>query len=254
MVAVCRRAICLSNGSAAGPWWKLRVLVPSGPERTEFVRTFLVFWMLIGALGVMPRNVQADEPDAARDAEGRALFDAGRVAYDDGRYEDALGYFQRAFDLSGRPGLLFNIGSAAERVRNDRLALESYRKYLEALPEAPNRGFVEKRIRFLERTVAEPAEGEASSPVIPSPEQAARSVSVTSPSPSLPAGSPPRDDARGGVTGRWWFWTAIGVVAVAAAATGIVLATRGGGSGGIEPPIPGDLGPGGVVITLGERR
>ena len=45
---------------------------------------------------------------------------------------------------------------------------------------------------------------------------------------------------------KWWLWTAIAVV-VAGAATATALALR---ERGTEKPLPGDVGPGGVVYTL----
>jgi tetratricopeptide (TPR) repeat protein len=98
--------------------------------------------------GVPTARAQSDEQ--LGDEEARALFEAGRTAYTAGRYEDALQHFQGAYRLSQRPALLFNIASSAERVRNDELAVESYRRYLELLPNAENRALVERRIEFLE--------------------------------------------------------------------------------------------------------
>lgn len=101
--------------------------------------------------------------DETRDSEARGLFDAGVSAYGGGRYEEALGYFQRAYDLSERPVLLYNIGTAAERARRDEVALRAYEQYLERVPDAANRARVETRITALRALVsAEPASaGEA---------------------------------------------------------------------------------------------
>ena len=90
----------------------------------------------------------------ARDQEARALYQAGRVAFDDGRFEEALGYFERSHQLSGRPELLFNIGSAADRLRRNEYALESLEAYLAALPDATNRRSVEARIAVLRQAAA----------------------------------------------------------------------------------------------------
>jgi len=68
------------------------------------------------------------------DQEARALFDAASVAFEEGRYENALEYFQRSYALSRRPQLLYNIGVTAERLRLDREALEAFRSFLELAP------------------------------------------------------------------------------------------------------------------------
>lgn len=123
-----------------------------------------VTWLLLGlALWVScvlcaPPSVSAQ----GSDAEARALFNAGEVAYSEGRYESALDYFRRAYDLSGRALLLYNIGSAAEHVRQDAAALEAFERYLRDTPEdAPHRVAVAARVEFLRRTLAESAAAEA---------------------------------------------------------------------------------------------
>jgi tetratricopeptide (TPR) repeat protein len=94
-------------------------------------------------------------PAGGEDAEARSLFEAGRTAYDEGRYDNALRYFQQAYELSGRPELLFNVGSAADRLRRDDEALAAFEAYLEARPGADNRRAVEARIAVLREEVSE---------------------------------------------------------------------------------------------------
>lgn len=93
-------------------------------------------------------------PSAAPDPEvervARELFEQGRDAYANGQFPEARELFQHSYDLSGRPGLLYNIAQASERMRDDEHALELYRAYLEAVPDASERDFVEARIVFLE--------------------------------------------------------------------------------------------------------
>lgn len=89
------------------------------------------------------------------DEEARALYSAGEIAYNEGRFQSALDYFQRAYELSSRPALLYNIGSAAERVRQDDVALAAFERYLAEMPEAPNRPAVEARIQILRTAIAE---------------------------------------------------------------------------------------------------
>jgi tetratricopeptide (TPR) repeat protein len=81
------------------------------------------------------------------DEEARANFEAGRVAFADARFDDALPYFERAYALSQRPELLYNIGLCHDRLGHDAEALAAFQGYLEAIPEAENRAEVEQRIR-----------------------------------------------------------------------------------------------------------
>ena len=57
--------------------------------------------------------------DPSADAEARAHYQAGQLAFDQGRFENALESFRMAYALSQRPELLYNIASAADRLRQD---------------------------------------------------------------------------------------------------------------------------------------
>lgn len=129
---------------------------------------------VVGALamtGAVARAQPPEGPDASEDAtegedetteggvterdeEARGLFLAGSAAFQRGHYEEALDYFQRAYELSGRARMLFNIGHTAERLRRDELALRSFERYLRDVPEAENRTSVEARVRLLREAIA----------------------------------------------------------------------------------------------------
>lgn len=200
---------------------------------------FVVLAVMTLCVGV-PKGGHAQDvaSPGSRDAEARHLFSAGRLAYDEGRFEDALQNYQRSYELSGRPELLFNIGMAADRLREDGKALEAFRAYLNAVPDAPNRARVEERIRVLERTQASVLPAPS-----PEPEPASPAVEIVVAKPSPP--SSPSD--RPSLASRWWFWTAIGVGVAAVAVTAVVIASR-PESTTLES---GDVG--GIIFTLGGR-
>ncbi|MEM7606759.1 MAG: hypothetical protein AAF411_15495 [Myxococcota bacterium] len=103
--------------------------------------------------------------DARADDEAREIFEAGEASYRRGDYRRALDYFRHAYSLSPRPELLFNIGNAAERAREDETAIEYYERYLEALPDAENRQMVERRLTALRQDAdVEPADVPSASP------------------------------------------------------------------------------------------
>lgn len=117
--------------------------------------------LLIAVLtGLLPHGARAQTPPtadatAARDQDARRLFEAGREAYVDEKYQDALNYFQQSHELSGRPQLLFNVGQAADRLGQSERAAEAFRGYLAAVPDAGNRAEVEARIAELDAAQAE---------------------------------------------------------------------------------------------------
>jgi tetratricopeptide (TPR) repeat protein len=191
-------------------------------------------------------QAQAQAGSSGKDKAARELFNAGRAAYDEGLYEDALASFRRAYELSKRPALLFNIGQAADRARRDREALDAFEQYLLEVPAADNRAFVEGRIAVLKKAL-EPEQRPAPTET---PNLSPSTVTLPPAEPSAPAaavGSSTADvDDDGSVTSKWWFWTAIGVGAAAIVVTTVVLAS------GSEDLEQGQVG--GVVRTLEVQR
>ncbi len=102
--------------------------------------------------------VHAQTPPDAHDSDDQAarlLYERGAEAYQAGEYRTALERFQQAYDLSHRAALLYNIGSALDRLRQDREALAAFRQFLAEVPDHPRRGEVEARVRALETTIAD---------------------------------------------------------------------------------------------------
>lgn len=101
---------------------------------------------------VTPLAVQAQAPaeDAAPresdpEAEAREAFREGSDAYAEARYGEAMRLFRRAYELSGRAALLYNIGLTADRLRDDAAAVEAFERYL-ASGEDARRDEVERRL------------------------------------------------------------------------------------------------------------
>lgn len=107
--------------------------------------------MLVEAMLVVTASAaSAQEADEHGTDEARALFEAGRVAFEAGNYEGALQHFRGAYAANRRSALLYNIGVAADRLRRDREALEAFEQYLRDSPEdAPQRTDARARVRVL---------------------------------------------------------------------------------------------------------
>ena len=103
-------------------------------------------WLLMATSG----SAQDVAPDDGYDREARGLFIAGQAAYDRAEYATALTHFERAYELSRRPELLFNIGLAAQRASEHERARGAFRAYLSERPDAPNRPDVEARLEEVE--------------------------------------------------------------------------------------------------------
>ena len=209
----------------------------------------LVLPVLLVVSAALPERTRAQDAPSAHDAEARALFEAGRVAYSDGRFEAALTHFRNSYELSGRPRLLYNIGSAADKLRRDQQALEAFEAYLAQVPGADNRNEVAARIEVLRAqlrahpTTANPA----SSVATPREAAAAGAQQNTGGAAVVTVGNrdgQPRD-GDGSILSEWWFWTLIG----AAIAGGVLIAVLAATSGDSTAELRTGTG-GGVVFTL----
>lgn len=196
----------------------------------------VVLIALVLVNGTARAQVNSAEPASAADDEvARGLFQAGKAAYENGKYEDALQLFEQAHARSGRPQLLFNIGQTAERVRQDEKALEVFRAYLTQVPDAPNRVYVEARIEQLEQWVAGRGRDVGPVPALaiaPTPSETARRAQPGTDDPAYTESDQPED---GAVTSKWWFWTGLG--AVVAGGTAVALAVALGGEDVEQRPL-----------------
>lgn len=120
-------------------------------ERSFIGILVTVTWVALSATAVAQSDQQLDEA-------ARLTFESAREAFVNGDYENALARFRQAFELSQRPGLLYNIAQSLDRLRRDEETVEALQAYLEAAPDAPNRPEVEARIRVLQRALEERAQ------------------------------------------------------------------------------------------------
>ena len=86
-----------------------------------------VLWIVVFLLAVAPAaHAQVDNED-----EARAAFKDGLTAFEEGRTEEALVSFQRAYSLRPAFKLLYNIGQAQTELGLTRQAIQSFERYLE---------------------------------------------------------------------------------------------------------------------------
>jgi len=95
-------------------------------------------------------------------AEARARFELGHTLYQQGRFVEAAVEFQRAHELSSRPGLLYNLYLAYRDAGRTADAASHLRRYLAEEAEIPNRRMLVTRLQVLESQVARERAAEAS--------------------------------------------------------------------------------------------
>src|SRR5438309_12083798 len=76
-------------------------------------------------------------------AQAKQHFEAGKNAYNAGDYVTSIREFKAAEALRPSPILAYNIGLANEKLGKKRVALKYYKRYLEQMPNAPNRAEVD---------------------------------------------------------------------------------------------------------------
>ncbi len=79
----------------------------------------------------------------------RADYVQGIRDFSRGQYRPALDAFQRAYDRTGDPSLLFNIATTLERLAEPSHAAQALQRFLVAVPDAPNHAEVEHHISAL---------------------------------------------------------------------------------------------------------
>lgn len=88
---------------------------------------------------------QSQLSESAR-LRARTLYAEAVEAYDVGRYQDALGKWQEAYELTGTKILLFSIGNAAERLGQLDTAIDALEGYKSSLTEKDEINVIELRI------------------------------------------------------------------------------------------------------------
>ena len=91
-----------------------------------------------------------DGSDAVEDNRAKELFQNGSLLYEEGQYEEAVLAWEKAYELSARPLLLFNIANAYERIGAWQDALDALNRY-RAFAPGEERETLERRIFNLNR-------------------------------------------------------------------------------------------------------
>jgi hypothetical protein len=154
-------------------------------------------------------------------AEAKQHLDAGTAAYQAKDYDKAIQEFEASNALVPDPQLLYNIAQSNRLAHHPEQAVEYYKKYLDAAPDAPNKAAVEQRMAELQKEI------DAKNAPPPPPPVAAPPPSVpavaTAPTPAAAAASTDPDEPKTpyevGVRLRYIFVTRLMMAPFLAAAT-----------------------------------
>ena len=192
--------------------------------------------------GLRPPHVVVGPKAHARAAQ---ITEEAQGHYNNGRFEEAAEAYRRAFAVVPAPELLFNLGQCQRLLGRPQRSVKYFEAYLRLKPDAPQRALVEQLIEEAKLITPAPqgvaqdtsppaisALGSPKPPASPLPEAPSAQRNDTNvmplpPPPPLPDAGPTRlleddsytDAESPAVYERWWFWTALAVVAAGAAVT-----------------------------------
>ena len=160
------------------------------PRAVDTASLPLIFRVLLGfLLGVLllaaPRSAVAQMTQAQKD-EVKLHYQRATRAYDLQKYLEAIDEYQKAYEISGDPPMLYNIAQAYRLADQPGEAARYYRRFLQRMPSARNRDDVERKIADQEKLADQRKKVEVVTPPPPPP-----TTPLTKPPPIVEVKPPP---------------------------------------------------------------
>jgi tetratricopeptide (TPR) repeat protein len=142
----------------------------------------------------LPSPALAQMTQAQKD-EVRLHYQRATRAYDLQKYTEAIEEYQKAYEISGDPPMLYNIAQAYRLADQPAEAVRYYRRFLQRMPNARNRDDVERKIADQEKLAEQRKKTEpATPPPPPTPTKPPPIVEVKPPLPGVVPPTPPPSD------------------------------------------------------------
>jgi tetratricopeptide (TPR) repeat protein len=188
---------------------------------------------------------------AAAADDAKAHYQKATAHFAVGEYRDAAIEYEEAFKLKQDPAILFNAAQSFRLAGDNQQAMLLYNNIIKLYPSTQYAKDSRERIEKLSQaTTAPPAATPAPvtpipnpAPVVVAPPPAVEPAATTpGASATIVASGPPSEGQAHPIYTRWWFWTAVGVVAAGAAITAIAVSSGGSaGSWNNLPPLQAGL-------------
>ena len=172
----------------------------------------------------------ADEgnlPACVDDPTCVSLFERAKQQSKDGNLDEAQRLYRQAYDLRADPRLLFSIARVLQKQSKWKEAAAFYQNFIDSPLHADEQK--QKAAEYVQECRRQTAEQDKASAVEAERTKRQATIDAASASDPTPGG---HGESAGGraapVYKKWWFWVAIGGVAVAAAGitAGVVLGTQ----------------------------
>ncbi|MBU1244019.1 tetratricopeptide repeat protein [Myxococcota bacterium] len=188
-------------------------------------------------LQMLPFALPGGGSTASAQPRNKKLFDAYKsaavVLYEQQKYEEAIGQFEKAFETIPDPKIWFNLGQCHRLLNHYEQALLYYEKFLEALPKIQDlpeskKAAVAQEVRQwvdglkkekkaederIRKEAEEKQRLERERLEKDSPDGVKTDAGTAAP------GTEPVVAGSGGLTTKWWFWTGVGATVVLTAVT-----------------------------------
>ena len=132
----------------------------------------------------LPRAARAQMTQAQKD-EVKLHYQRATRAYDLQKYQEAIDEYQKAYEISGDPPMLYNIAQAYRLADQPAESARYYRRFLQRMPTARNRDDVERKIAEQEKLADQRKKVEPVTPPPPAPTKPPPIVEVKPPPPAV---------------------------------------------------------------------
>jgi tetratricopeptide (TPR) repeat protein len=158
---------------------------------TRGFRVFLPALALTIAIA-WPSHAAAAQLTQTQKDEVKLHYQRATRAYDLQKYNEAIEEYQKAYEISGDPPMLYNIGQAYRLADQPAEAVRYYRRFLQRMPNARNREDVERKIADQEKLIEERRKAAANvTPPPPPPPPKSPPIVEIKPPVALPPPPPP---------------------------------------------------------------
>jgi tetratricopeptide (TPR) repeat protein len=157
--------------------------------------------------------------------------------YNASDFDAALRDAKRAYELSGLPGLLFNLGQCHRMLGHWKEAEFSYRRYLREKKDASNRAEV---LALIEQVVAQEKATSTPTPTPTPTPTATPTMVVVEASPPVPSAAVTAEPAHAGIpAATWWLGGSGAALAVGGGVLGVLANLNGNNDSGINHGVTG---------------